>query len=324
MHDGIESRNYVTSSGVHIPLATSYGSVLMLQPGVLQRIYVLHEIAVGAALGEGDVPITGVMSVLRPLSAAAADRMTYILHCGDCLEVLPTLAAQSVDAVICDPPYPEISREYGRMTEAEWWALMMGVCAEVRRVLKPTGSAVFILQPNSRKVGSMRGWLWEFMAWVCRDRNMVQDAYWWNVAALPVGGAIANGLMRGSVKPTIWAGAQDCYRNQDAALWQESYRNIERRTNGEKGAESYPSGRHINRANILGAATRRGGVTPFNLLPIPNTNSANSSGASGHGAGTPLKLADWWTRYIVPSGGMVFEPIQRHGNDGRGGDTKRL
>jgi len=31
--------------------------------------------------------------------------MTYTLHCGDCLDVLPTLAAGSVDAVITDPPY---------------------------------------------------------------------------------------------------------------------------------------------------------------------------------------------------------------------------
>ncbi len=28
-----------------------------------------------------------------------------ILYCGDCLEILPTLAAGSVDAVVTDPPY---------------------------------------------------------------------------------------------------------------------------------------------------------------------------------------------------------------------------
>lgn len=31
--------------------------------------------------------------------------MTYTLHCGDCLDILPTLPAQSVDTVITDPPY---------------------------------------------------------------------------------------------------------------------------------------------------------------------------------------------------------------------------
>lgn len=31
----------------------------------------------------------------------------YHLHLGDCLDILPTLAAGSVDVVICDPPYGE-------------------------------------------------------------------------------------------------------------------------------------------------------------------------------------------------------------------------
>jgi DNA modification methylase len=29
------------------------------------------------------------------------------LYHGDCLEVLPTIPSQSVDAVITDPPYPQ-------------------------------------------------------------------------------------------------------------------------------------------------------------------------------------------------------------------------
>lgn len=35
------------------------------------------------------------------------------LYCGDCLEVLPTLEAGSVDAVVTDPPYNEVNRKTG-------------------------------------------------------------------------------------------------------------------------------------------------------------------------------------------------------------------
>lgn len=241
--------------------------------------------------------------------------MTYTIHHGDCLDLLPTLEAQSVDAVITDPPYPEISRDYGRLTEAQWWDLMMGVCTEVRRVLKPTGSAVFILQPNSRKVGSMRGWLWEFMAWVCREWNMVQDAWWWNYAIIPMGGAPTVGLMRPSVKPCIWAGAPNCYRNQDAVLWDESMDNAAKR-GAQRASKFGPSGIEWNTGRIADSALKRGGVTPFNILPFANANSATSSGAHGHGAGTPLKLADWWVRYIVPSGGVVLDPFNGAGTMG--------
>ena len=95
------------------------------------------------------------------------------LHRGDCLEVMPTIEAGSVDAIVTDPPYPEIDRPYGRMTELAWHEMMRGVVAECRRILKPTGSAVFVLQPNSERVGRMRPWLWESMAWTAREWNQV-------------------------------------------------------------------------------------------------------------------------------------------------------
>ena len=244
----------------------------------------------------------------------------YTIHCGDCLDILPTIPAQSVDAVITDPPYPEISRDYGRMTAAQWWDMMMGVCAEVRRVLKPTGSAVFILQPNSRKMGSMRGWLWEFMAWVCRDWNMVQDAYWWNIAPMPEAHAIQGRLMRPSLKMCVWCGSVDCYRDQDNALWTEvetnKIRYIQARQNGKETRSNNPSGHGKTPATMGNAATRRGGVTPMNVYPVANSSHVNSSGIYGHGAGTPLKLADWWTRYIVPRGGVVLDPFNGAGTMG--------
>lgn len=119
---------------------------------------------------------------------------------GDCLDILQELPAASCDTVLTDPPYPGIKRSYGYWTEAEWHAMMDVVVPECRRVLKPTGSAVYILQPNSEKVGRMRPWLWEFMAKWTRDWGMVQDAWWWNHAALPSGGATSHGLPRQSVK----------------------------------------------------------------------------------------------------------------------------
>lgn len=47
------------------------------------------------------------------------------LHLGDCLEILPTLADKSVDAIICDPPY-NVGIDYGagtndaRVDYAKW------------------------------------------------------------------------------------------------------------------------------------------------------------------------------------------------------------
>ena len=62
--DDIEGRNYISSSSVWTPLATSFGGPVMLQPNTLQRIHVLYEIAATAG-----VPITstlGVRAYFRP------------------------------------------------------------------------------------------------------------------------------------------------------------------------------------------------------------------------------------------------------------------
>lgn len=238
---------------------------------------------------------------------------TWRVEHGDCLDILPTIPDASVDAVISDPPYPHIKRDYGTLTEDEWWDLMMGVVKETRRILKPQGSAIFILQPNSRRLGSMRGWLWRFMLWVTEEWNMVQDVWWWNISAFPEAHAIQGRLTRPSVKACVWAGDPDCYRNQDNALWPEAQaskaRAIQARINGETERVSFPSGQGVNRAKGRDAAARRGGVTPMNLFPASNNDGKNGSGAYGHGAGTPLIVADWWTRFIVPAGGLVVDPF---------------
>ena len=63
VHDGIEGRAYVLASGVRTGLPTSFGGPLLLQPGVIQRIYILWQIHAGATAGEGDAPIADTASV---------------------------------------------------------------------------------------------------------------------------------------------------------------------------------------------------------------------------------------------------------------------
>ncbi len=242
--------------------------------------------------------------------------MTRLLL-GDCLDILPQIPDQSVDCIISDPPYPEIDRPYGRMTEPEWHAMMRGVVAESRRILKPTGSAVFILQPNSEKVGRMRPWLWEFMAWTCREWNMVQDAWWWNPVVLPSGGAATGGLLRPSLKACVWLGKPDCFRDQLQVLWGKGEYHRSAKAISRSGIERMPSGHAVDVKRCMAAAEKRGGVTPYNVFPVTNSHaSGNASGDFGHGAGTPYPLADWWTRYISPPDGVICDPFMGSGTMG--------
>lgn len=228
-----------------------------------------------------------------------------LIH-GDCNDVIKTLEDASVDAIVCDPPYAEITRDYGRMTEPEWHDMMHRLVPECRRVLKPHGSAVFILQPNSNKPGSMRPWLFEFQVYICKTWNMIQDAWWWNIAAIPEAHSIQGRYLRPSLKACVWAGPRDCYRDQDAVLWKETQANVRDRASDRVRNVVHPSKHHSNRQTMAAKAAVRGGVTPYNVLPMGNDGAA---GSFGHGAGTPAKLCEWWIRYISPPGGTILDPF---------------
>jgi len=240
---------------------------------------------------------------------ARLDATTRIL--GDCRKELKKIAAQSIDTIVTDPIYPEVYREYGRITEKEWHALMREVVSEARRVLKPSGSMVVILQPNSEKVGKMRLWLWEFVAWAGRDWNLVQDCWWWAVDMLPLGGIKREqGLMRLSVKMCVWLGPPDCYRNQDNVLLTPSEANSARHRS-DIFLRTGPNGRTYRNSTIAKAADERGGTTPFNCLPIPA--GGNKPGRGNHRAVTPYDLAAWWCRYILPPEGVLLDPFSGSG-----------
>ncbi len=72
--------------------------------------------------------------------------MTTTLYLGDCLDVLPTLAAQSVHCCVTSPPYWGL-RDYGvsgqlglEPTPEEYVAHLVAVFREVRRVLRDDGT----------------------------------------------------------------------------------------------------------------------------------------------------------------------------------------
>ena len=69
-----------------------------------------------------------------------------------------------------------------------------------------------------------------------------------------------------------------------------------------------PSGLTMRQGAMRGRRNRTRRRDALQSSSIPNTNdSTNSAGSHGHGAGTPIKLVDWWMRYICPPGGAVLD-----------------
>lgn len=69
------------------------------------------------------------------------------LSCGDCLELMKDIPDQSIDMILCDPPYA--------CTAAEWDSIVPidEMFAEYRRIISPCGAiAVFGTEPFSTKL----------------------------------------------------------------------------------------------------------------------------------------------------------------------------
>ena len=243
---------------------------------------------------------------VKPQSRPRKERLkaTRLVH-GDCRTELKKLKDQSVDLILTDPPYPEIDREYGRLTENEWHDMMKTVVIEGRRILKPTGSMVIILQANFEKLGQMRLWLWEFVAWAGREWNLVEDVYWWNFGTMPTFSSSRKyGLLRPSVKMCVWLGPPDCYRSQDNVLWLPCDENFAQTKSGAA-LRTNRSGHQYRMARITETVEQRGGSTPFNLIPITGNGSADSD--NDHPATTPYDVAAWWCKYLLPQDGVLLD-----------------
>lgn len=230
------------------------------------------------------------------------------LYRGDCLDVLPHLPAGSFDCVVTDPPYPEIDRPYGRWTEAAWFDLMNPVVEHCRRLLKPSGSAVFILQPNSEVVGKMRTWLWKFMARWGDEWGLVQDVWWYNTNSQPTKHCDRTvGLLKPSVKVCVWLGSPDCHRDQSAVLVEPSASTVNDGRANDGTLRYRPSGGHMRHKRCLATHEERGGVVPANLIPFANAED------NKHPASTPTRLCEFLVNYLCPVGGRVLDPFMGSG-----------
>lgn len=248
-----------------------------------------------------------------------ADRFT--LYNGDSSEILPRFKSEMFDCIICDPPYAEVDRKYGRWSEEEWHKMMDIIVPECKRILKPHGSAVFIIQPSTNGIGSMHTWVWEFMVNIKKRYgwNIIQDVYWWNHATPPSSVAMPeHGLMRPSVKYCVWVGNRDCYRNQKAILWKESEttaRMVANITSIRSVRKNVKSGHGFNNATAMKSVIEKGGVTPFNLIPLTNS-SAGTRSVGSHDATTPEILLKFWIAYLAPTNSLILDPFNGSGTTG--------
>ena len=71
---------------------------------------------------------------------------------GDCLDLMKTIDDNSIDLVFTSPPYAERRKAtYGGTNENEYVDWFLPIGAEIKRILKPTGSFFLNIKPHTNK-----------------------------------------------------------------------------------------------------------------------------------------------------------------------------
>lgn len=227
-----------------------------------------------------------------------------ILH-GDCIEVMRSLPAESVDALITSPPYAMQRKDtYGGVPEADYPAWTVAWMAEARRLLKPDGSAVINIRPHVRNG--------QISDYVLRTRLALREDGWAEVEELiwHKGGAPMGAVKRPR-------------RSYESLLWYA--------THGRPYADPKAAGKpHVRRRGVTTGGRRgphvrslpKGGIQPEGIARVPDVVNVNvranehDSGLNSHPAPYPWQLAEWVAHLVCPPGGTILDPFSGSASTG--------
>lgn len=103
--------------------------------------------------------------------------MSFELHQGDCIKVMRSMPAESVDSIVTSPPYAEQRKStYGGIPEADYPAWTVAWMTEAWRVLKPNGSVLINIRPHVRNG--------QISDYVLRTRLALRESGWAEIEEL--------------------------------------------------------------------------------------------------------------------------------------------
>lgn len=215
----------------------------------------------------------------------APDETFHVVWVGDCLESLQRIPSNSIQLVVCDPPYNINVAEWDEFDAYVDWAGQW--ISEVERVLSPSGNFVLFggLQYQG-EVGS--GDLLSLVSWMRRHSSMLLvNLIIWNYP----NGMGAHRFFSNRHEEIFWfAKSRKYFFDLDAV----------RRKLDPKTLAAYKRDKRLNPENL------EKGINPTNVWQIPRLNS-NSKERVGHPTQKPRKLIERLVRALSYPGSTVLD-----------------
>lgn len=226
------------------------------------------------------------------------------LYHGACESILPTLPDACVDLIVTSPPYADQRKHtYGGIPPDEYVEWFLPIAAQLRRVLKPTGS--FILNIKERVVNGERhtyvlelilalrkqGWLW------------TEEYIWHKKNAYP--GKWSNRFRDAWERCLHFTKQRKFAMYQEAVMlpvgdWAEDRLRKLSETDRRRDESRVRSGFGKNISNWVGRQL----VYPTNVLHM-----ATECSNRGHSAAFPVALPEWFIKLFTQAGDVVLDPF---------------
>jgi DNA modification methylase len=235
----------------------------------------------------------------------------------DALDVLRTLADNSVALVLTSPPFAlRRQKAYGNVAASEYVEWFWPFAAEVHRVLDPAGSFVFDLggawKPGS---GTRSLYQYELVLRLCSLFHLAQEFYWYNPSKLPTPAeyvTIRRTRVKDAVNTLWWLSKTESPRADNRRVlrpYSPSMRRLLR--------DGYQTARRPSQHDISPHFRRdNGGAIPPNLLQVPNTRSSDhyfrrcrEAGLPIHPARFPTPVPEFFIRFLTEPGQLVLDPF---------------
>ncbi len=253
------------------------------------------------------------LSKLRPAYSTPTGAMFQV----DAIDVLTKLPSGSVDLVMTSPPFALTrKKEYGNEPLERYLDWFMPFCAEIKRVLKSSGS--FVLDIGGAWVPGVpvrSVYHFELAVRLAREFHLAQEFYWYNPSRLPTPAewvTVRRLRVKDAVNMIWWFGKSEWPKADNRRVLQpysESMRGLIK--HGYK-AMKRPSGHDISSK----FQKDNGGAIPPNLIQIANTESNSAylrrckeRGIKPHPARYPEQLVKFFVEFVTEKGDLVVDPF---------------
>lgn len=263
---------------------------------------------------------------LKPLYET---RLGKLYH-ADSLELMRTLATESVDLVVTSPPYAlHFKKEYGNANQNDYVNWFLPFAFEIKRILKPEGSFVLNIGGAWIPGAPVRSlYHYRLLLALCDDTgfNLAQEFFWCNPAKMPAPAEWVN-VRRMRVKDSteyiFWLSPSQFPKADNRRVLGEYSNDMKRLIKRGVANTKRPSGHIIKRS----FAEDKGGAIPGNVIEVEQNeyvdmfrcgnNESNSLyirqskvlNRKIHPARFPAELPKFFIEFLTEKSDLVLDPF---------------